>query len=78
MKIKIPYPVIVEGKYDKIKLGSIIDANIITSDGFGIFNSEEKQEMIRKLAKSGKVIILTDPDGAGLVIRNFFRGILES
>ncbi len=77
MKIKIPYPVIVEGKYDKIKLSSVIDANIITSDGFGVFNSAEKQEMIRRLAEAGKVIILTDSDGAGLVIRNFFRGILK-
>lgn len=77
MKIKIPYPVIVEGKYDKIKLDSVIDANIITSDGFGIFNSEEKQALLRRLTDGGKVIVLTDPDGAGLVIRNFLKGILK-
>lgn len=78
MKIKIPYPVIVEGKYDKIKLSSVIEANIIVSDGFGIFNSKEKQAMVKRLSQSGKVMILTDSDGAGLVIRNFFKGILRS
>ncbi len=77
MRIRIPYPVIVEGKYDKIKLDSIIEANIITSDGFGIFNSEEKQALLRRLTNGGKVIVLTDPDGAGLVIRNFLKGILK-
>lgn len=77
MKIKIPYPVIVEGKYDKIKLDSVIEANIITSDGFGIFNSAEKQALLRRLTDKGKVIVLTDPDGAGLVIRNFLKGILK-
>ena len=47
-KIKIALPVIVEGKYDKIKLDSIIDAKIITTGGFGIFNSEEKKSLIKK------------------------------
>ena len=48
--IKIKEAVIVEGKYDKIKLSSVIEANIIVSDGFGIFNSKEKQAMIKRLA----------------------------
>ncbi len=83
-KIKIALPIIVEGKYDKIKLSSILDANIITTDGFGIFNNKEKLALIRRLAQGESqggsepqgVIIATDSDGAGLVIRNFFRGTL--
>ena len=81
-KIKIALPIIVEGKYDKIKLSSILDANIITTDGFGIFNNKEKLALIRRLANIDGdgalrgIIIATDSDGAGLVIRNFFRGAL--
>ena len=74
--IKINKPVVVEGKYDKIKLASIIDAHIVTTDGFGIFNSDEKTALIRKLAEKHGIIVLTDSDGAGLVIRNFFNSVL--
>ena len=75
-RLRIPYPVIVEGKYDKIKLDSVIDAHVIVSEGFGIFTRKEKQEMVRRLAEKGKVIVLTDPDGAGLTIRSFLASIL--
>lgn len=75
-KLKIDLPIAVEGKYDKIKLASIIDANIITTGGFGIFSSDEKKLLIRRLAEPRGIIILTDSDGAGLVIRNYFRSIL--
>ena len=51
-KLKIPYPVIVEGKYDRLRLISVIDAHIITTDGFGIFNKKEKTMLFRALAKS--------------------------
>ncbi len=71
-KIQISMPVVVEGKYDKIRLLSTIDANIITTDGFGIFREKEKAALIRSLAEKSGVIIFTDSDGAGLVIRNFF------
>jgi len=74
--IKINKPVVVEGKYDKIKLNSIIDAHIVTTDGFGIFNSDEKTALIRKLAEKHGIIVLTDSDGAGLVIRNYFNSVL--
>lgn len=74
--IPIDRPVIVEGKYDKIKLSSVISANIITTEGFGIFNSEEKTALIRRLAERHGVIVLTDSDGAGLVIRNYFNSVL--
>jgi len=68
--------VIVEGKYDKIKLLSVIDAQILTTEGFGIFNSSEKTALIRRLAEKHGVIVLTDSDGAGLVIRNYFNSVL--
>ncbi len=75
-RLKIDIPVAVEGKYDKIKLASVIDAQIITTDGFGVFRSEEKKLLIRRLAEPRGLIVLTDSDGAGLVIRNYFRSIL--
>ena len=66
-KLVIPYPVIVEGKYDRQKLASVIDAQIITTDGFGVFKNREKAALIRALAKKTPVIVLTDPDGAGMI-----------
>ena len=77
-KLKIDIPIAVEGKYDKIKLASIVDANIITTGGFGIFSSDEKKLLIRRIAEPRGIIVLTDSDGAGLVIRNYFRSILPS
>lgn len=69
-KLKIPYPVIVEGKYDRLRLLSVIDAQIITTDGFGIFKKNEKLALFRALAEKGGVIVLTDSDGAGKLIRS--------
>ena len=74
--LEISRPIIVEGKYDKIKLSRIVKANIITTEGFGIFSKEEKKLLIRRLAGERGVIVLTDSDGAGLVIRNHLRNIL--
>lgn len=68
--IKLKQAVIVEGKYDKIKLSGILDAVIITTDGFGVFRNREKLELIRLFAKRHGVIILTDSDSAGFLIRN--------
>lgn len=76
--IKIKEAVIVEGKYDKIKLSNFIDGLIITTDGFGIFNNKEKQILIRHLAKTRGILVLTDSDGAGFVIRNFLKGTVPS
>ncbi len=72
--IKVKEAIIVEGKYDKIKLANFIDGLIITTDGFGIFNNKEKQTLIRHLAQTRGILILTDSDGAGFVIRNFLKG----
>lgn len=76
--IKIDRAVIVEGKYDKIKLSSVIDAVIIETDGFGIFNDKEKQALIRRLAQTKGLLILTDSDSAGFKIRSFIKGIVPS
>ena len=75
--IKVKYPVIVEGKYDKIKLSSIIDTVIKTTNGFGIFKDKSKAELIKKLAENGKIIILTDSDKAGRIIRGHLKGIIS-
>ena len=75
-RLKIPYPVIVEGKYDKLRLESVIEAHIIPTDGFGIFKKEEKASMFRALAKKTPLILLTDSDGAGKVIRSHLTSVL--
>ena len=74
-KIKISLPIIVEGKYDKIKLDSIFDATVILTGGFSIFNNKDKQALIRRLGERG-VIVLTDSDGGGKQIRAFLKGAL--
>jgi len=75
--IKIKEAVIVEGKYDKIRLSNFIDGLIITTDGFGIFKNKEKQQLIKCLADTRGILILTDSDGAGFVIRNFLKGAVS-
>ena len=74
--LTISRPIIVEGKYDKIKLSRVVNAHIVTTDGFGIFSQAQKTALIRRLAEADGVIVLTDSDGAGLVIRNYLRNIL--
>lgn len=66
--------VIVEGKYDKIKLSSVIDAVIIPTNGFRVFKDKEKMELIRYYASGAGIIILTDSDSAGFKIRNYIKG----
>ena len=72
----ISLPIIVEGKYDRERVLSVAKATVITTEGFGIFEKDEKAALIRRLAAGGGVIVLTDSDGAGLVIRNYIHGIL--
>ena len=76
--MNVNYPIIVEGKYDKIKLDSILNAKIITTDGFGIFNNKEKMNLIRQLAAKGKIILLTDSDGGGHLIRSHIKTALPA
>lgn len=75
--IHIEQAIVVEGKYDKIKLSSIIDGVIIVTDGFGIFKDEEKLKLIRYYAKKTGIIILTDSDSAGFLIRNHLKGSVD-
>ncbi len=75
-KLKISIPIIVEGRYDKIKLDSIVDGTVLVTDGFGIFNGDEKRALIRRLAEPRGVIVLTDSDGAGALIRSHLTSLL--
>ena len=74
-RLKISMPIIVEGRYDKAALSSIAEATVVTLGGFSVFNSKEKQALIRKLSENG-IIVLTDSDGAGKTIRAFLQGIV--
>ena len=73
-RLNIPYPVVVEGKYDKLRLECVMQGQIITTDGFGVFNRSEKLALIRSLAARTPIIVLTDSDGAGKLIRSHITG----
>ena len=72
--LRIRQAIIVEGKYDKIKLASLVQAVIIPTNGFGIFKDKELLELIRYYARTTGILILTDSDRAGFRIRNYLRG----
>jgi len=74
-KRKISLPIIVEGKYDKAALSGTFDCRVIAVEGFGVFNSKEKQMLLRRVCERGAVV-LTDSDGGGVQIRSFLSGIL--
>lgn len=76
--LHIEQAVIVEGKYDKIKLSSILDAVIITTNGFSVMKNKEKLEIIRFYALNKGIIILTDSDSAGFKIRNYLKGAIKN
>ncbi len=71
--IKVDKPIIVEGKYDKITLENVVDGLIIPTDGFGIFKNKEKCDLIRRLAIEKGIIVMTDSDSAGSVIRGYIK-----
>ncbi|MBO4893555.1 MAG: DUF4093 domain-containing protein [Clostridia bacterium] len=75
--IKIDRVIIVEGKYDKNKLSRFIDAPIITTDGFGIFKDKERRKLLAKLAETKGLVVLTDSDSAGFLIRNFIGSAVD-
>ena len=75
-KIKVQEIIVVEGKYDLNTLKQIIDGIIVTTDGFGIFRNSEKMNLIRRMADKRGVVVLTDSDGAGFVIRNHLKSAL--
>lgn len=76
--LRLKQAIIVEGKYDKIKLESVVDAVILTTEGFGIYKDREKLSLIRAFAERDGIVILTDSDAAGFQIRNFLRGSIPN
>ena len=70
MKPRVRRVIVVEGRYDKIRLESCLDATIVTTEGFGIFKDKEKRSLLRRLARERGIVILSDPDGAGALIRS--------
>ena len=75
-KLSLREAVIVEGRYDKIKLSEFIASPIIETGGFRVFKDKEKQSLIRQIAERRGILVMTDVDSAGFVIRNFLRGIV--
>ena len=70
--------IVVEGRYDKNALRQVVDAVILETSGFGVFNDRQKQKLLRSLAEKRGLIVLTDSDGAGFVIRNFIRSCVDA
>lgn len=75
--LKIREAIIVEGRYDKNTLCQIVDAPILETSGFGIFNDKEQLALLRAVAQARGLIVLTDSDGAGFVIRRYLRGAID-
>ena len=75
--IRIREAIIVEGRYDKNTLAQIVDAPILETSGFGIFHDSQRLALLRRLAETRGIIVLTDSDGAGFVIRNYLRGAID-
>ena len=73
---KIKEVIVVEGRYDKNALSQVVDATVVTLGGFSVFNDKEKLAFLRRLAEKQGIIVLTDSDGAGFVIRNYLKGAL--
>ena len=68
--------IVVEGRYDKNTVSQVVDATVVTLGGFAVFNDKEKLAFLRRLAEKQGLIILTDSDGAGFVLRNYLKGAL--
>ncbi len=76
--IKIREAIVVEGRYDKNSLAQIVDAPILETSGFGIMNDKKQLQLLRNVAKTRGLIVFTDSDGAGFVIRNFLKGSIPA
>lgn len=75
--VKIREAIVVEGRYDKNTLSQIVDTPIFETSGFGIFKNKEQMALLRQVAKKRGLIVLTDSDGAGFVIRNHLKSAIE-
>ena len=76
--LKIREAIVVEGRYDKNTLAQIVDAPILETKGFGLFKDPKQLELLRSVAKKRGLIVLTDSDGAGFVIRNHIKSAIPS
>ena len=76
--VKIKEAIVVEGRYDKNTLSQILDATILETSGFGIFKNKEQMALLRRVAEVRGLIVFTDADGAGFVIRNFIKGAIPN
>lgn len=76
--IKIREAIVVEGRYDKNTLSQIVDAPVLETSGFGIMKDKAQLALLRKVAMTRGLIVFTDPDGAGFVIRNFLKGAIPA
>ena len=76
--VKIKQAIVVEGRYDKNTLSQIVDATIFETSGFGIFKNKEQMALLRQVAQKRGLIVFTDPDGAGLVIRNHIKSAIPN
>ena len=74
--LKIKEAIVVEGRYDKNALSQVVDAVILETSGFGVFQDSERLKLLRRLARERGLIVLTDSDGAGFVIRNYLKGAI--
>lgn len=76
--VKIKEAIVVEGRYDKNTLSQIVDAPILETAGFGIFKDKQQMALLRRVAETRGLIVFTDPDGAGFVIRNHIKSAIPS
>lgn len=76
-KPRIKEAIVVEGRYDKNTLSQVVDATILETAGFGVFKNSEKLSLLRRIAQKQGLIVLTDSDGAGFVIRNYLKGSID-
>lgn len=74
---RVKEAIVVEGRYDKNTLSQVVDALILETSGFGIFKDAERLALLRRLAAERGLLVLTDSDGAGFVIRNYLKGAVE-
>ena len=77
-RIRLAYPIVVEGQYDRLRLQSVAEGQILTTDGFGIFNKKEKRALLQALAKKTPLLVLTDSDGAGKLIRSHLTSVIPA
>ncbi len=77
-KLKIPYPIVVEGKYDMLRVRQVAQAQILMTDGFGVFRNRDKVALLKALSAKTRLLVLTDSDRAGAMIRAHLKGCVPA